>query len=86
MLSKIFLSLQIFDMMDAKARQDCIKEIDLLKVKLINHRYCPAFLHSKYKGKSKHLMLISTMSTHLDDHFEQLYIVIVEAVTTFTMF
>ena len=24
--------LQIFDMVDAKARQDCIKEIDLLKV------------------------------------------------------
>lgn len=23
---------QIFDMVDAKARQDCIKEIDLLKV------------------------------------------------------
>lgn len=23
---------QIFEMMDAKARQDCIKEIDLLKV------------------------------------------------------
>lgn len=30
------LSLQIFEMMDAKARQDCIKEIDLLKVKLMN--------------------------------------------------
>lgn len=30
------MSLQIFEMMDAKARQDCIKEIDLLKVKLIN--------------------------------------------------
>lgn len=24
-------------MLDAKARQDCIKEIDLLKVNLINH-------------------------------------------------
>ena len=24
--------IQIFDMVDAKARQDCIKEIDLLKV------------------------------------------------------
>jgi hypothetical protein len=25
--------IQIFDMVDAKARQDCIKEIDLLKVR-----------------------------------------------------
>lgn len=29
----MFLSLKIFEMMDAKARQDCIKEIDLLKVR-----------------------------------------------------
>lgn len=35
----LHLSLQIFEMMDAKARQDCIKEIDLLKVKLINHSH-----------------------------------------------
>lgn len=34
----VSLSLQIFDMMDAKARQDCIKEIDLLKVKMVEHR------------------------------------------------
>ena len=27
-----FFAYQIFDMMDAKARQDCIKEIELLKV------------------------------------------------------
>ena len=26
------ITLQIFEMVDAKARQDCIKEIDLLKV------------------------------------------------------
>uniref|UniRef100_A0A4W5M6G0 NEK6-subfamily protein kinase n=1 Tax=Hucho hucho TaxID=62062 RepID=A0A4W5M6G0_9TELE len=31
---------QIFDLMDAKARQDCIKEIDLLKVK--NQRRSPS--------------------------------------------
>jgi len=30
----MFLSLKIFEMMDAKARQDCIKEIDLLKVRI----------------------------------------------------
>lgn len=28
----LLVTLQIFEMMDAKARQDCIKEIDLLKV------------------------------------------------------
>lgn len=28
------MSLKIFEMMDAKARQDCIKEIDLLKVRI----------------------------------------------------
>lgn len=32
-LSPLLISWQIFDLMDAKARQDCIKEIDLLKVK-----------------------------------------------------
>lgn len=43
---KFFLStfahnvfLQIFEMMDAKARQDCIKEIDLLKVKSVKANY-----------------------------------------------
>lgn len=30
----MFLCLKIFEMMDAKARQDCIKEIDLLKVRI----------------------------------------------------
>lgn len=29
---EINILFQIFEMMDAKARQDCIKEIDLLKV------------------------------------------------------
>lgn len=33
--SSVFLSLKIFEMMDAKARQDCIKEIDLLKVRIL---------------------------------------------------
>lgn len=33
--SSAFLSLKIFEMMDAKARQDCIKEIDLLKVRIL---------------------------------------------------
>lgn len=33
-LSSVFMSLKIFEMMDAKARQDCIKEIDLLKVRI----------------------------------------------------
>lgn len=28
----LFLSPKIFEMMDAKARQDCVKEIGLLKV------------------------------------------------------
>ena len=28
------LFFQIFDMVDAKARQDCIKEIELLKVRV----------------------------------------------------
>ena len=28
----LYSFLQIFEMMDAKARQDCIKEIDLLRV------------------------------------------------------
>lgn len=30
-----FIKLQIFEMMDAKARQDCIKEIGLLQVCMI---------------------------------------------------
>lgn len=33
-LSSMLLCLKIFEMMDAKARQDCIKEIDLLKVRM----------------------------------------------------
>lgn len=31
-LTHFLLSLKIFEMMDAKARQDCVKEIGLLKV------------------------------------------------------
>lgn len=34
-LYNTFVFIQIFEMMDAKARQDCIKEIDLLKC--LNH-------------------------------------------------
>ena len=33
------INLQIFEMMDAKARQDCKKEIDLLKVHTQVHSY-----------------------------------------------
>ncbi len=36
--SSLFLR-QIFEMMDAKARQDCIKEIDLLKVRILPWLY-----------------------------------------------
>lgn len=48
----MFVLLQIFEMMDAKARQDCVKEIDLLKVKLIHHIIitvaCSMPFHSDY--------------------------------------
>lgn len=41
----MFLCLKIFEMMDAKARQDCIKEIDLLKVRIfiITFSFCSFF-------------------------------------------
>ncbi len=37
-------------MMDAKARQDCIKEIDLLKVRINRHRQ---------KGKNKYGVIVT---------------------------
>ena len=40
----LFVMLQIFDMVDAKARQDCIKEIDLLKQ--LNHPNVIKYLSS----------------------------------------
>lgn len=42
--------IQIFDMVDAKARQDCIKEIDLLKVSVT----CSIFIYSMF---SKYISL-----------------------------
>ncbi len=51
----VYMCVQIFDMVDAKARQDCIKEIDLLKQ--LNHpnviKYLSSFVENNEVGVSR---------------------------------
>ena len=64
---------QIFDMIDAKSRQDCIKEIDLLKS--LNHpnviRYLASFIDNNEVGcerRSPRLLLFSLSSNPTHTH------------------
>lgn len=58
--SSAFLSLKIFEMMDAKARQDCIKEIDLLKVRVLLLIFF-FFFEEKYQLVIPHCLFVCTV-------------------------
>lgn len=54
----MFLSLKIFEMMDAKARQDCIKEIDLLKVRIFTINFSP-FEKNSFQVVNRHELFVA---------------------------
>lgn len=72
MYTDIVCEWQIFDMVDAKARQDCIKEIDLLKQ--LNHPNVIKYLSSFVENNevSRPLWSLSLSGVSFFSHYAKL--------------